>query len=142
MAQQPINTGREGDLLLCFGEESDFYQGEIVDIALESLEKSLDETETGSRRKAVLQSVIESNPKVGRREEIIKELKKIFKDYKSPTPAIRSELKKIGFSITESGKHHRIHHSDCEEYFCTLPSTGSDRRGGRNCASDTIKKLL
>ena len=142
LIQQPTNEGHDEDPLLYYGNIKDLYQGEIQDIVLEQIEKSIKDAVIGSRRRHVLQSILDNNPINGRRKQIAAEVKRIFKDYKTPTPALKSELNKIGFTISEAGKHHKLHYADNNEYFSTLPSTGSDNRGGRNCAAEAIKKLL
>lgn len=68
-------------------------------------------------------------------------IKSLFKGYRVMTKAMRRELKSLGFSINEDGKHYKIFYSDNKTKFYTLSKTASDFRSGRNFASDLIRGL-
>lgn len=58
-------------------------------------------------------------------------LKTIFREYRRMTPKLRSELRKMGFTVENGGKHIIIRY-DTEK--TALSMTSSDKRSGLNMA--------
>lgn len=65
-----------------------------------------------------------------------KQLKQLFKCYKKMDKKTRSQLNKLGFLISEEGKHYKITHLSNDRTTVTLGKTVSDFRAGRNIARD------
>ena len=122
--------------------ESDLYQGEQIGLILESLKAAAMSAEPHSRRRDLLDALVNSNENPGDREEILERLKEMLRQYTSMTSAVRSELEGIGFTILEDGKHYKLLFRDDTRYPFVLPKTGSDWRGGLNAFSDLKKKLF
>ena len=54
----------------------------------------------------------------------------------------RSALTRLGFDLSEDGKHYKaVFHGD-PRYMFTLPKTSSDHRAGLNIFSDIKNKLF
>jgi hypothetical protein len=122
--------------------EADLYQGEQLGLIIEALKAASKAAEPHSRRRSVLDALVEENENPGDREDILERLKETLRQYTSMTTTIRSELESIGFVIHEDGKHYKLLLQDDTRYPFVLPKTGSDRRGGLNAFSDLKKKLF
>lgn len=129
--------------LLSRGTMIDSYEGQVHDTLVQILADVNKSMPDGSRKKNILKAVLEANPKVGERERIEEELKRIFTGYSSMTPPIKSALRALGFTVEEGGSHLKIYFSDYSELSSILPCSGSDRkRGWQNNLSALKKKLL
>lgn len=127
------------------GEELDSYQGQIHDTIIELIEdykKTHKEIyEKNTRKRNIINDILEHNPKIGQKEKIIDELKNIFSGYRVMTSSIESKLKGLGFSVDKSSPHYKLYLTSYPQISIPLPASGSDKRGGKNCVSD-IKKVL
>ena len=55
---------------------------------------------------------------------------------------MRQELQKVGFEITEEGKHYRLTYYGDSRYKTTIAKTGSDWREGKNIAATILKNMM
>ena len=127
--------------ILYLGDEEDFYQGEIRDMVLGTLNEALSATEKATRKADVLEDILESNPYYHLSDERKQRIKSLFKGYKNLTGAMRQELLSLGFEITESGKHYKITYRGDQRYMVTVGKTPSDNRSGSNNAA-LINKIM
>ncbi|HUM84225.1 MAG TPA: hypothetical protein PLN48_10700 [Lachnospiraceae bacterium] len=130
--------------ILYLGSEDELFHGEIKEFILEALANQLEGTEAQTRRSDVLGDIIRSNGDVTGLPE---EKKKIVKDtlfgYTGMTKPVRTQLKDLGFEITEEGKHYKLVYYGDGRYWITLDKTPSDSvHGGRNAALQIIKDML
>ncbi len=128
--------------LLFFGEEEDFYQGEIRDIILSAIAEKLKNTQPGSRRQHILADILERNAYEGLADKRAEELKKLLTGYKTMSSTTRQALLDFGFTITEEGKHYRLTYYGDTRYKTTLAKTGSDVREGMNSAQQIIRGMF
>lgn len=131
--------------LLTFGNETDMFPGEIKDIVLSCLSDYLNSrSDKGSaiRRVDVIKDIVEANDYQDLASDLREELQRILTGYTTMTPKIRSELKALGFTVEEGGKHYKLTYGGDGRYVCILPASGSDWRGGSNSASQFAKKLF
>ena len=63
-----------------------------------------------------------------------KEVQRIFKDYHRLDHGMKKELKKLGLTVSKSGKDHWKVENERNGNSTFLPNTPSDWRSGRNCA--------
>ena len=130
------DTLRGGDLLR--SEAIDLYPGEQLDFLLSLLRQIQPKCEEGSRPHDIIQSILSANRPVGASDEILGELKRIFRKGYPSTAADISDLQKIGFTYTPSRKHPKLRFH--EKYMYVLPGTPGDRRcGAKNALSDISK---
>lgn len=132
----------ESQPLIFLGDEEEFYQGEIRDMVLGSLDEVLNATENATRRADVLEDILDNNPYYHLSEERRQRVKSLFKGYKNLTGAMRQELLDLGFEITESGKHYKITYRGDQRYMVTVGKTPSDNRSGSNNAALISKTML
>lgn len=128
--------------LVLQGRERDLFQGERLAVVIDALKKEIAASEPYSRRRAVVEDLIVSNEQEGQRESMLDELKETLRQYSSMSSAARTTLERLGFEITEEGKHYKLIFRGDNRFPFTLPKTGSDYRGGLNAFSDMKKKLF
>ena len=128
--------------ILYFGDEEEFYHGEIRDMVLGTLDDALVATEKATRKADVLADILENNTYYHLSEERKKRIKDLFKGYKNLTGAMRQELQSLGFEITEAGKHYKVTYGGDQRYMVTVGKTPSDNRSGSNSAALISKVML
>ena len=124
-----------------FGDETDFYHGEIKDFVLSSLKDALKNVEDKSRRADVLNDILEHNDYLALSSKKAEQLKTILKTYDGLNAKTRQELMDLGFEITEEGKHYKLTYYGDGRYTTVYAKTPSDNRAGKNNSSTTIKKV-
>lgn len=130
------------DAILNIKSSIESFQGQSLDIVIELLDKHKSDYQEGSKARQIIENIILCNPINGRRNEISSHIKNILRGYTKISSTVESELKKLGLEVEKAGKHYKVYFSSQKDFKSILPSTGSDIRGGLNCASDIIKKLL
>jgi len=125
-----------------FGDEEEFYSGEIKEMILDALEESLKAATPKTRRYDVLNDILENNAYEKIHEERETIIKNLFKNYKTLSGIMRQELKDIGFEITDDGKHYRLTYYGDDRYKTTIAKTGSDWREGKNIAATILKNMM
>ena len=125
-----------------FGDEEEFYSGEIKEMILDALEESLKAATPKTRRYDVLNDILENNASEKIHEERETIIKNLFKNYKTLSGIMRQELKDIGFEITDDGKHYRLTYYGDDRYKTTIAKTGSDWREGKNIAATILKNMM
>lgn len=128
--------------LLRRGVEQDLYEHEIADIVIDALGESLRSARQASRRQHVLTDLLAANPQSGERQKLEDEMKTLFRAYRDMDARTRNALARLGFDLSEDGKHFKaIYHGD-GRYTFSLPKTSSDHRAGKNIASDINNALF
>lgn len=130
------------DRLLLRGTAMDSYKSQVYETLIDILEDAQKSVPNGTRRKNIINELLEANHRTGNKETLAKELKRIFAGYSSMNNSIESSLRRLGFQVETAGKHHKIFFADYPELASTLPASGSDHRGWQNNLSDLRKKLL
>lgn len=135
-AHQSSATG-----LITPGKEQDLYAHEIRDMIIATIEEALRTTHENSRRQHVLTDLLAANQPAGHGEMLENEIKSLFKTYRDMDTPTRNALLRLGFSISEDGKHYKLVFQGDRRYTFTLPKTSSDHRAGKNIASDINNAL-
>lgn len=130
--------------LLYYGDEREFYQGEMLEFVRTALSEKLDrlpkEKDRHLRCADVLQDLLNANECEEIQAQRQTELKRVLKGYRTLTPEIQSTLIDAGFRITD-GKHYKLTYYDDERYTVTMAKSGSDWRGGENLISEIRKRI-
>jgi hypothetical protein len=125
------------------GNELDLYDGEVRDIVLSALKDAADRVaQPGSRRDHVLRDLLTANELGGQAEKLREELKAMLRDYRSMDGRTKTALTRLGFDLSEDGKHWKAVFQGDARYTFAFPKTGSDYRGGLNMVSDISNKLF
>ena len=128
--------------VLYLGDEDEFFQGEIKEMLLDSISEVLKRTPEKSRRADALNDILLNNGYQNIRARREKQIKTMFKDYKSLTGTLRQQLVELGFKIAEEGKHYRLTYYGDNRYKTTLSKSGSDHREGKNIALTILKNMM
>lgn len=130
--------------LLYYGDEREFYQGEMLEFVRTALSEKLDrlpkEKDRHLRCADVLQDLLNANESEEIQAQRQTELKRVLKGYRTLTPEIQSTLIDAGFRITD-GKHYKLTYYDDDRYTVTMAKSGSDWRGGENLFSEIKKRV-
>lgn len=141
-------TVKNNHAVLVFGKEREKYRGEITDLVLNALNIYINthintgQKSSQSRKKHILMDLILANKVCDTREQCLKELKSLFKNYKGVTPKIRKGLKQLGFEIIESHNHNHIRFIGDNRFQVAFAKTPSDYRVGNNIIRDIKSALL
>lgn len=128
--------------LLFMGNEDDFYQGEIKDLVLATLQKGLEGVELNTRRYDVVTDIIVANDYQSISEGRATEAKRILKNYSGMNPKLKRQLEDIGYQIEMDGPHCKARYYGDDRYIVIYGKTPSDGRSGKNNADVTIKKAF
>lgn len=128
--------------LISSGKEQDLYQGEIRDIIILALHDALRNARDDSRRQHVIQDLLQHNEATGTASTFEEEIKLIFKSYDGMDAKTRTALARLGFDVSEDGKHYKAVFQGDGRYTFSISKTGSDHRAGKNLASDINNKLF
>ena len=128
--------------LLFYDNENEFFPGEIKEFILEAIGEKMENSIEGSRVKDVLTDVYGANSSNGSLNERRKKIKGIFGRFDCMSPKVRSEMKKLGFSIIEDGKHYKLVYNEDERYMTTLSKTSSDKRAGKNAQANILRDMF
>ena len=128
--------------LIVSGKEQDLYAHEIRDIVISSMQEALRTARDNSRRQHVLYDLLAANQISGNADKLQAEIKSLFRTYRDMDTPTRNALLKLGFDISEDGKHHKMIFQGDGRYIFTLPKTSSDHRAGKNIASDINNALV
>jgi hypothetical protein len=131
-----------GELHLSTGDEDDFYDGEILSIVMDAIDRERSKVVNDSRAQHVLAALLVANPISEERLRHREKIKALLRGYQSMDAKTRKELEQIGFVISDQGKHLKLVFHDDSRYTLTLPKSGSDHRGGLNAAGDFSRLLF
>ncbi len=132
--------------VLYYGREKNFYEDEIKNFLLVALEEARQNAVPKTRKSDVLNDIIAANGSADEATGVFREkaetLKRLFKGYSSMTGPMRQELKRLGFSITEEGKHYKLTYYGDGRYWSAVAKTPSDHRAGDNDSARLIRTIL
>lgn len=128
--------------LLVRGHETDFYPGEVKDLILSTLSDSLPTLVPGSRRADAVRDILESNDFEALSARKADRLKNLLKGYTGMTAPLRKDLEDLGFVITAEQNHYKFTYFGDGRYMTVLAKTPSDKRAGKNTASDSARMVF
>lgn len=117
------------------GKEANLYTSEKEDLLYCILTQVQDKYPENSRARAIIQSLLEANPKNGECGHIISEIRRIFSGEGKLTKTMKAQLKSLGFTIQEDGSHYKLIFHD-PRYLFSVSRTPSDHREGKNLISE------
>lgn len=127
---------------LSSGSEKEFFQGEKKEFILSVLSDILQNIQNGTRKKHIIQDIIQQN--IG--ENILNhkrdEVKRLLTNYNGLNGKLKQDLKQLGFSVSDDGKHYKLTYFNDNRYTITMAKTPSDGRAGKNNVSEINKKVF
>ncbi|MEM7051999.1 MAG: hypothetical protein AAF604_20190 [Acidobacteriota bacterium] len=140
---QPANFVAGSGLTLHPGNEQELFPGEAKEFLIEALQShAMNSLQKDSRKRRLLESILESNITATQTANRRKKIKNLFKGFKKITATIRSELRKLGLSINEEGNHLKISIEGDQRFKVTTSKTGSDHRGGHNIGAQINRSFF
>lgn len=133
--REAAKINRKKDAFYLPGKEEVLYSSERNDLLYSILSQTKGCFKEGSRGYVLIESMLEANPKIGECEQIINNIKGIFKNGETLNSADKSKLYESGFIIQEDGTHYKLKFHD-DRYIFPVSKTPSDHRGGKNLCSD------
>lgn len=124
------------------GAEQDLFENEVSDIVIDALVESQRTAGPGTRRHHVISDLLEANKVSGVGAKMQEEIKGLLRGYRTMDSRTRSALKRLGFEISDDGKHHKAIYQGDGRYTFIIPKTSSDVRAGLNLVSDINSKLF
>ena len=118
----------------------DLYPGEQHDFVLSILKQVREKCPEGSRPRDIINSLLAENKPIGRAQEILDELNRIFKKGDPSTEKDISDLEALGFKYTPSRKHPKLRFHD--KYMFVLSATPSDKQRGSLNKLKEINKCI
>lgn len=115
----------------------DLYPGEQLDFVLSILRQVRERCAQDSRPRDIIDSLLELNQPVGRGEEILDKLNRIFSKGMPSSDADIADLRAMGFTYTPSRKHPKLRFH--QKYMFVLSNTPSDVRTAKNTLSEINK---
>lgn len=127
---------------LSSGSEKEFFPDEKKEFILSVLSDSLANIQDDTRKKHIVQDIIQQNNSEDILSKKREEVKRLLTDYRGLTGKLKQDLKQLGFSISDEGKHYKLTYFDDNRYTITMAKTPSDGRAGKNNVSEINKKVF
>ena len=127
---------------LSSGSEKEFFQDEKKEFILSVLSDSLVSIKDNTRKKHIIQDIIQQNNSEDVLSKKREEVKRLITDYSGLTGKLKQDLKQLGFTISDEGKHYKLTYFDDNRYTITMAKTPSDGRAGKNIVSDINNKVF
>jgi len=108
---------------------------------LSVLSDSLQNIQDGTRKKHIIQDIIQQNDSESILNHKRDQIKRLLTNYSGLNGKLKQELKQLGFTVTEDGKHYKLTYFDDNRYTITMAKTPSDGRAGKNNVSEINKKM-
>lgn len=122
--------------VIYFGQEREFYLGEIQDLLLSTLEDALDDIPEKSRKRDVITDILASNNYKHISKDRNEQVKNLLKGYNGMSAKIRQGLEELGFLVEETSNNHcKISYHGDNRYLVVFGNTPSDVRSGKNNAA-------
>lgn len=127
---------------LSSGSEKEFFQDEKKELILSVLSDSLANILDDTRKKHIIQDIIQQNTIKEILSKKREEVKRLLTDYSGLTGKLKQELQQLGFTITEDGKHYKLTYFNDKRYIIHMAKTPSDGRAGKNNVSNINNKVF
>jgi len=131
----------ETDGLLSAGTEQDLFPGERAEVVQDALRQALSNVGEDTRAAHILSDLV-SREEVRVRESLAESVRAALQQKMSIGAREISELKALGFSVTDEGKHYKAVFRDDPRYRFTLHKTASDHRAPKNLVSQINRRLF
>ncbi|MCB1276360.1 hypothetical protein [Prosthecobacter sp.] len=129
------------DGVLKVGNEQPLYMGELQYSIIYALQRSLSHLSPKGRAYDVVQSIIEGNPPPADFVALETALDQAIPESGKLEGHHKKALEKLGFIITEEGKHIKLVFQDDERYTFAAAKTPSDHRAMKNFKALLIRQM-
>ena len=138
-----LSNGIEEQKPLIFrGGEIELFENEQAEIVLELIEEKIRTGNVSMRMRNILMSILEANERTNNKEAYLAQLKRILTENGGLSKQGKRELVKLGFTLTEDGKHYKLEIKGDGRYFHPISKTPSDFRSQENNFSQLKRHLF
>lgn len=128
--------------ILAKAEVKEFFDGEQHDMLVTVLKEAMDRSGGfDTRRYEILNGLLEQNEYTGNGRETLEVVKRVLSNGEAISKRDIADLERVGFALVNENTHYKFVYRENERYWFSIAKTPSDRRGGKNHASDIIKRL-
>ena len=127
--------------LLYMGDEYEFFDDEIKDLVLQTLDEVAKGLPDDSRKKHVFEDIVRNNDYGKICKKNADRIRAVVPSYDGMTPKMKSFFEEIGFEVREGGKHYKMIYYGDQRYIKTMSKTPSDRRSGEKVVHDLLGLL-
>jgi len=143
MAQAMLDSGlEERTPLLLKGSEPELFENEQAELVMEVLEDRIRTGHCSMRARNMLASILDANARTNNKETFLAKIKAILTETGGLSAKGRRELVRLGFDITEDGKHYKLAVRNDGRYAHPIPKTPSDVRSMENNFAQLKKRLF
>lgn len=128
--------------LINIDEIQELFPYELYDTIVDAINLRAQSTVIGNRDRDVLLKILQMNPKKGSGIKFKQKIVDAFKGKKELDREMRSQLERLGFSISEDGPHYKVELIQDNTYSWAIPKTPSDIRSMENNLHKFLKKIL
>ncbi|MFN5516259.1 MAG: hypothetical protein ACK5CA_16355 [Cyanobacteriota bacterium] len=136
------NGSNPASAVILASTEIDLYPEERKSLILDILRSQRNQMEKQKRRIDIIDDILVHNSAHPAREELEAQLKTALSAYREMDTKTRAELIRLGFTVTDDGKHCKLVFREDNRYSFACPKSGSDHRGGKNLFSWIRGKIL
>ena len=134
-------TGMEEGIIIK-SDVKEFFNGEQHDMLVTVLKEALDRSGGfDTRRYELIKSLLEQNEYIGNGRETLEVVKRVLSSGEAIGKREIQDLERVGFALINESTHYKFVYRGNERYWFSVSKTPSDKRSGKNSASDIIKRL-
>lgn len=132
----------DGSPLVFTVHEKEFFDGEIKDMVLDTLEKSKSNIADNSRRMDIINDIVETNQTKNLIEKRAEAIKELMGHYEGMTPKVKKKLKDIGFKISDDGRHYKLVYFEDGRYTFSISKTPSTKTVGKSIVQEINRECF
>jgi hypothetical protein len=118
--------------LIFKGAEAELFANEQAELILEIIEEKLRRGNCSVRIRNMLESILEANERTNNKEAFLAQVKNALTESGGLSKQGKRELSKLGFELTEDGKHYKLKIKGDDRYAHPIAKTPSDFRSAEN----------
>ncbi|WP_228728244.1 hypothetical protein [Brevibacillus composti] len=128
--------------LIFKGAEAELFASEQAELILEIIEEKLRSGSCSVRIRNMLESILEANERTNNKETFLAQVKTVLTEPGGLSSQGKRELVKLGFELTEEGKHYKLKIKGDDRYPHPIAKTPSDVRSSENNFSQFKKRFF
>ena len=118
--------------LIFKGAEVELFANEQEELILDIIEEKLRSGSCSVGIRNMLESILEANERTNNKETFIEQVKAVLTESGGLSNQGKRELLKLGFELTDDGKHYKLKIKGDDRYAHPIAKTPSDVRSGDN----------
>lgn len=128
--------------LIFKGSEPEIFPDEQTELILDLIEEKIRSGSCSVRIRNMLNSILEANARTNNKETFLEQMKAVLTEPGGLSSKGKRELQKLGFELTDDGKHYKLKIRGDDRYSHPIAKTPSDIRSGENNFAQFKKRFL